>query len=274
MDMDSTMDVDSDGEKFTSHQHPKLSKSDFQRSPGPSLTHHTEYDDSVKSNWRPSLQTREDLQRHIVLPLVISGYLQLAFNLFVLCMFGYVVFAFVESVQNDVDGKVEEYSQEVMAEIALCSKSYIENRCSPPEHQLPAMKQMCHHWELCMNRDPRIIGRTKLSAEALAEIVNGFIEPISYKTMVFFSIFLFGFLLISNFAFHLTRTRTIPFLHQLPIFPSAAEYQHTSSYLGSPRPTQSHLVSSPMPHVATPPAHGVHHRRASSAECHNHYATY
>lgn len=35
-----------------------------------------------------------------------------------------------------------------------------------------------------MNRDPSVIGRAKVSAELLAEVVNGFVEPISWKTLV------------------------------------------------------------------------------------------
>jgi hypothetical protein len=35
-----------------------------------------------------------------------------------------------------------------------------------------------------MNRDPTVVGRAKVSAETFAEIINSFIEPISYKTMV------------------------------------------------------------------------------------------
>lgn len=35
-----------------------------------------------------------------------------------------------------------------------------------------------------MNRDPKIVGRAKVSAEMLAEVINGFVEPISWKTLV------------------------------------------------------------------------------------------
>jgi len=35
-----------------------------------------------------------------------------------------------------------------------------------------------------MNRDPTIVGRAKVGAEMIAEVVNGFVEPISWKTLV------------------------------------------------------------------------------------------
>lgn len=35
-----------------------------------------------------------------------------------------------------------------------------------------------------MNRDPAIVGRARVGAELIAEVVNGFVEPISWKTLV------------------------------------------------------------------------------------------
>ena len=58
-----------------------------------------------------------------------------------------------------------------------------------------------------MRRDPSVVGRAKLSAETFAEIINGFIEPISYKTMVFILMALFGTIFLSNYAFSMARNR-------------------------------------------------------------------
>lgn len=35
-----------------------------------------------------------------------------------------------------------------------------------------------------MDRDPTKIGRARVSAELIAEVVNSFVEPISWKTLV------------------------------------------------------------------------------------------
>ena len=35
-----------------------------------------------------------------------------------------------------------------------------------------------------MDRDPSKVGRAKVVAETIAEVVNGFVEPISWKTLV------------------------------------------------------------------------------------------
>jgi hypothetical protein len=46
------------------------------------------------------------------------------------------------------------------------------------------MAQQCANWETCMNRDPAIVGRAKVGAELIAEVINNFVEPISWKTLV------------------------------------------------------------------------------------------
>lgn len=51
-----------------------------------------------------------------------------------------------------------------------------------------------------MSRDPTTVARTKLSAHTIGEILNNFVEPLSYKAMAFFTLFLFCFIIASNLA--------------------------------------------------------------------------
>ncbi|KAJ1969297.1 hypothetical protein H4R35_006179 [Dimargaris xerosporica] len=186
------------------------------------------------------------------IPFLLSGYLQLFFNLFVVAVIFYLVTQFITTIQRDVDLKADEYSGEILQEMSLCTKNYIENRCSP-ETRVPAMEKACATWENCMNRDPKIIGRAKVSAETFAEIINSFIEPISYKTMAFFAFLLFGSLFISNFAFSILRNRSIassaaahhphPPLSMTP----AHQYHHHANPALPPYPP-----SGPPPAMASP----------------------
>lgn len=73
----------------------------------------------------------------------------------------------------------------MVQEIALCALQYKNNLCA--SSPIPAMAQQCGSWETCMQRDPTIIGRAKVGAELIAEVVNSFVEPISWKTLVMFS---------------------------------------------------------------------------------------
>eukprot|EP01104_Vermistella_antarctica_P020176 TRINITY_DN846_c0_g1_i2.p1 TRINITY_DN846_c0_g1~~TRINITY_DN846_c0_g1_i2.p1 ORF type:complete len:384 (-),score=80.24 TRINITY_DN846_c0_g1_i2:82-1233(-) len=141
---------------------------------------------------------------HLLLPYVVSGYLQLIMNVVIVVALGYLMYQLVATVRSDVDIKVEEYSQEIINEIDLCRTQYIANKCLPSD-RIPAMQSQCAAWETCMNRDPSVVGRAKISAETLAEIINGFVERISYKTMIFFGALVIGFTLVSNMAFRMAR---------------------------------------------------------------------
>ena len=72
---------------------------------------------------------------------------------------------------------------DIIQEISLCATQFRNNRCSG-DSPIPAMVQQCANWEACMNRDPAVVGRAKVGAELIAEVINGFVEPISWKTLV------------------------------------------------------------------------------------------
>lgn len=71
---------------------------------------------------------------------------------------------------------------EIVQEITSCSLMYKTNHCVG--NVIPHMVGPCADWEMCMNRDPTRIGRARIGAELIAEVINSFIEPISWKTLV------------------------------------------------------------------------------------------
>lgn len=138
-----------------------------------------------RTSWRRTAKSAAThwVATHRELPLIASRYLQFFFNLSLLLLLLYALFCFYLTIRRDVDQKIEEYSDAIAAEMNACARSYIENRCAP-DMRVPAMESRCSAWEKCMNRDPSQVGRARVSAETFAEIINSFIEPISYKTMV------------------------------------------------------------------------------------------
>jgi len=122
-------------------------------------------------------------ETHRDIPTILSQYLQLGVNVSIACLGLYLLYAFVKTIQRDVEMKVQEYSAEVQHEIDVCNRDWFANRCQP-ETLLPAMAEKCMEWKLCAERDPELIGRARVSAITFAEIINSFIEPISYKAMV------------------------------------------------------------------------------------------
>ena len=75
----------------------------------------------------------------------------------------------------------------------MCALQYRDNLCD--RNLVPAMVLQCNRWETCMNRNPAVVGRAKVGAKLIAEVLNGFVEPISWKTLVRDSIVVSGALL-------------------------------------------------------------------------------
>ncbi|KAG6919485.1 hypothetical protein DXG01_005744 [Tephrocybe rancida] len=169
------------------------------------------------------------------LPYILLGYTQFIFNMSLILLFLYLIIQFILTVQRDVEQRISEYSMDIVQEIAICSLQYKTNLCE--RNAVPAMAQQCENWKTCMNRDPAIVGRAKVGAEMIAEVVNGFVEPISWKALVSL-VFLLSliqalitcppFLLRLLPFFGLTFPSRSVFLIAAPLFPSDQAFTLTS----------------------------------------------
>ncbi|KIW67008.1 hypothetical protein PV04_06286 [Phialophora macrospora] len=157
-------------------------------------------------------------------PSIIAKYLQVFFNAAILSGCLYMFWSFYATIQADVDRASEDTMAEVLAEMAQCSKNYIENRCGA-DTRLPALETVCSNWELCMNRDPSAVKRARLSAHTFAEIFNSFVEPISLKTMIFTITLVVVGLVVNNATFSLYRRQQES--HYAGMYrPPSASYMH------------------------------------------------
>ncbi|KAG5646894.1 hypothetical protein DXG03_001970 [Asterophora parasitica] len=174
------------------------------------------------------------------LPYILLGYLQFLFNLSLILLFLYVVVQFILTVQRDVEQRISEYSMDIVQEIAICALQYKTNLCG--SNSIPAMAQQCGNWETCMNRDPAIVGRAKVGAELIAEVVNGFVEPISWKALAFTLTSLSFLTVFINSLLSLFRARQhpgppAPHPQHIPIpLQAQPSFTGTGSFL-SPAPT-------------------------------------
>lgn len=123
------------------------------------------------------------LEAHPHVPSILSWWAQLVVNLSLFSLAVYVVFGFVSAIRTEFEQAAEEVSDGILAEMATCAKSYVDNRCAGND-RLPALETVCENWERCMNRDPAKVGRAKVSAHTMAVIINSFIDPISWKAIV------------------------------------------------------------------------------------------
>ncbi|KIJ59817.1 hypothetical protein HYDPIDRAFT_99956 [Hydnomerulius pinastri MD-312] len=175
---------------------------------------------------------------HSDTPYVLLGYLQFFFNLSLVLVFLYLLVQFILTVQRDVEHRISEYSMDVVQEIGVCASQYKNNFCE--NNQIPAMMHQCAAWETCMNRDPTTVGRARIGAELIAEVVNGFVEPISWKTLAspFYYYYFTAFSLTSlsfltlfvNTLLSLYRSRHQP-AHSPPSYPVAPVPPFHQAYL-------------------------------------------
>lgn len=124
------------------------------------------------------------VESHPTVPTILSYYAQFIMNAFILSGAIYMLYCFASAIRSDVDRASDEVAAEILADMNVCAKSFVENRCAAGFEVPPALRPACESWERCMNRDPKSVGRAKVSARTFAEILNGFVEPISYKALV------------------------------------------------------------------------------------------
>ena len=140
-----------------------------------------------------------------------------------------------------------------------CSSMYIQNKCHP-ETRIPAIESLCNEWQKCMLRDPKEVGRLKVGAETLAEVLNKLVDPLSYKAMLFFIVILFGSVWLISHAPFLSRrgnrddsgtSKVAPVSVVLPSYPSSPYYhgyhpsfnQHPQSMYHTSPPHIQHSYS-------------------------------
>ncbi|KAL4787139.1 Di-sulfide bridge nucleocytoplasmic transport domain-containing protein [Aspergillus varians] len=146
------------------------------------------------------------LEAHPNVPNILSWWAQLVVNLSLFSLAVYVVFGFVSAIRSEFEQAAEEVSDTILAEMATCAKSYVDNRCGGGD-RLPALESVCVNWERCMNRDPAKVGRAKVSAQTMAIIINSFIDPISWKAILFFLVTISTVTVVSNWSFRSFRSR-------------------------------------------------------------------
>lgn len=115
------------------------------------------------------------------------SYLQFACLTLLLLFITSLLTLFIYTLSTDVKSRIQELSFERRADVLQCAKAYVDNHCEPGK-RLPALARKCSEWEECMGRETDVGGKTRVVAETLAEVINGFVEVMSLKTMVSSSI--------------------------------------------------------------------------------------
>ncbi|KAF8486703.1 Di-sulfide bridge nucleocytoplasmic transport domain-containing protein [Gautieria morchelliformis] len=173
---------------------------------------------------------------HSEIPYMLLGYLQFFFNLSLVIGLLYLMFYFVRAVQKDVEQKMAEHMLESLQEIKECARLYADNFCA--EKPSPIIMLQCQEWKACMDRDASIVGRTRLLAELIGEVINGFMEPITWRTMIFLTTALTMGIALINTLLMFYRARHAPINNSPPPPPNPMMYGALPPYWGqSPNPS-------------------------------------
>ncbi|KAL8917723.1 MAG: hypothetical protein Q9208_007775 [Pyrenodesmia sp. 3 TL-2023] len=175
------------------------------------------------------------LETHPNLPHILSYYAQFLLNFFLVSIVIYMIYAFWSTIRSDVNEKSKEAASEILVEMAMCARDFRDNKCDKSESRVPAMESICNSWEKCMQRDPTMVGRAKVSAHTFAEIINNFFQPISAKAMISLGVLFLGCLAVNNFTMYLFRHKThpTPLPSQPPQYPQHPSTSHPqTSYAG------------------------------------------
>ena len=147
---------------------------------------------------------------HPRLPATLSYYAQFLLNLFVVLIIIYAVSSIYLSIREDFRKASSLASSEVMAEMAACASEYQENNCKDITARVPAMRSVCESWERCMSRDPRMVGRAKVSAKTFAEILSSFVDGVSVKALGLGGALFIGCWAVGNLSLSWVRAKVEP----------------------------------------------------------------
>lgn len=148
--------------------------------------------DSERSRWYHHLGNPR-------IPYVALLYLQLLVNVAMVAATFYAVYKIYATVHKDVGHKMALYVSDVQHEISRCLREFQRNKCSLMRS--PALEQPCLEWEKCMARDPQQLGRLQITAETVAEILDGFLRPISWKAVILMATLVLACVVVTNVAF-------------------------------------------------------------------------
>ncbi|KAF2724570.1 hypothetical protein K431DRAFT_281999 [Polychaeton citri CBS 116435] len=161
--------------------------------------------DESRPHWISTLFTF--ISSHPTVPHILSFYAQLFFNLFLLAGCAWIMYCGYSAVRSDIDREASGERDIIIGKMIQCEKEWKSNLCDGPRG--PAMEQLCLTFEQCFSQNPDKVARARVSATVFARIFNAFIEPISYKAMIFTFGIVFGCFAVSNFAFGVFRDRNL-----------------------------------------------------------------
>mmetsp|Transcript_382 Transcript_382/g.692 ORF Transcript_382/g.692 Transcript_382/m.692 type:complete len:345 (+) Transcript_382:55-1089(+) len=171
----------------------------------PVTTSNTQYSQPISQEYFSKHQSQN---RFSLLPFIshAPSLLQITFNSIVAAIILYIILSFVLSIRSDVSEKVKAEIESLRLEVQDCRDHFELNRCSELADISPHLRRQCTTWKACMERSVlQGAVTTRLSAQTIAEVINAFLEPLNFKSLI--SLFAFGATLTILFNIILTFSR-------------------------------------------------------------------
>lgn len=171
------------------------------------------------------------IHEHPNVPLILSWWVQLGINVFVVAVFMWFVWGGISMMRADIAHAADAARSRLLTEMNACAHEYTKNRCAPKTERLPALHVVCDEWEVCMNQDPSSVMKMQVSAKNVAEIINEFVGAMSIKAWGFIISAMLAMVLASNLGF--SRFREAAFVSQ-PSGHVAPQQPYASQPAGAP----------------------------------------
>ncbi|KAI5171783.1 hypothetical protein NEFER03_1088 [Nematocida sp. LUAm3] len=135
----------------------------------------------VKKEHKEKKEKLSTFERLLKANYVLSSYLSLLLNGFLVILSIVLIIKFVLMVKNDISVKTIRKLEENKQKIEECAKQYKLNRCSP-EERVPALEEKCKEWETCMRNDPLREELTRVVFQVASNTIEEFLNGISIRS--------------------------------------------------------------------------------------------
>ncbi|KAF9203836.1 hypothetical protein BGZ49_005989 [Haplosporangium sp. Z 27] len=156
---------------------------------------------------------------NVDLPFILSGYVQVAMNTVFVGILIYIIANFIATIQSDVSMRMEGILNREIKKIERCRIDYYETYSCHKKHG-PALFTVCENLLSCKEQPLPRIARATVAAETFAHIFNSFVNTMSYKTMGFVMVIVFGGLYFSNQAISSYRSNHVMHHQHTVVSPS------------------------------------------------------
>ncbi|KAF9965121.1 hypothetical protein BGZ70_005370 [Mortierella alpina] len=135
---------------------------------------------------------------NVDLPFILSGYVQVAMNAVFAMVMVYIAASFIIGIQSEVSMNANVVMKEELKRLEVCEQRWKSFDCDNLVNPVGDKLAWCAEARKCLESIPNVPGRASVAAKTFGLIVDSFVHAISFKTMAFVLVVLFGGLYVSN----------------------------------------------------------------------------